>query len=90
MTDSQTDGTPMESVIREYIGREVTTMPDPIPIKDDTPLIQSGILDSLSILKLVLFLEEKFGVKVSSGDVIPGNFETVQTICKYLRSKREI
>ena len=34
----------------------------PSELTDDTPLITSGILDSIATLKLVTFLEERFGI----------------------------
>jgi len=33
-------------------------------------------------------LEEKFGIKVAPEEVVRENFETVGTICQYLRGKR--
>jgi acyl carrier protein len=86
MTENPREGSSMESDIIDYINREGSAKPDS-PIKEDTALIESGILDSLSILKLVLFLEDRFKVKVSPEDVVPENFETVQAICRYLRSR---
>jgi acyl carrier protein len=82
------DGTASaESVIREYITREVVARPGLPPVENDTKLIESGILDSLSVLNLVLFLEKKFGVKVAPEDIVQENFETVERIIKYLRDK---
>ena len=43
-------------------------------------LINTGILDSLGIMKLILFLEEKFSVKITDEDLIPENFESIRTI----------
>jgi acyl carrier protein len=79
----------MESVIADYINREGSSKPDMPPVTKDTALIESGIIDSLSMLKLVVFIEERFSVKVPAEDVVPENFETVEAICRYLRSKRQ-
>lgn len=74
----------MESVINAYISRELANKPELLPLKNDTSLLESGILDSLSLLKLVLFLEEQFGVAVGAEDLVPENFETINAICAYL------
>ena len=50
-------------------------------------LIDSGILDSLGIMKLILFLEEKFSVKITDEDLIPENFESIQTINLLVQKK---
>ena len=38
----------------------------PSELTDRTPLITGGILDSISTLKLVVFLEEHFGIRVEA------------------------
>jgi acyl carrier protein len=80
----------MELVINEYISRELVNQPELLPLKNDTSLLASGILDSLSVLKLVLFLEEQLGVVVAAEDLIPENFETVEAICVYLRAQQQV
>ncbi len=46
----------------------------------NTPLLESGLLDSIRIVNLVDFLELKFGVKVNDEDLVAENFESVQTV----------
>lgn len=77
----------METVINDYISREFVRDDALLPLTDDTPLLESGILDSLSLLQLVVFLEERFGITVGDADLLPQNFETVNTICAYLRAR---
>lgn len=48
----------------------------------DTELIESGILDSLSILSLVTELEEQFNVEISDEAIIAQNFATIQDIAQ--------
>lgn len=76
----------MESVIIAYISHELIYEPEQLPLKNDTPLLESGILDSLSLLKLLVFLEEEFKVPVDEFELIPENFNTVNAICAYIRS----
>jgi len=79
----------MESLINAYIIRELVSKPKSLPLKNDTLLFESGILDSLSLLKLVLFLEQQFGVKVPPEDMVPENFKSIDAICTYFRSKQK-
>ncbi len=76
----------MESVIITYISHELIREPEQLQLKNDTPLLESGILDSLSLLKLLVFLEEEFKVPVDEFELIPENFNTVNAICAYIRS----
>ena len=77
----------METVIKDYISRELVRDPALLPVADETSLLESGILDSLSLLQLVVFLEGRFGITVGDADLLPENFATVNTICAYLRTR---
>jgi acyl carrier protein len=76
--------------INDYICRELVSKPESLPLKNDTSPLASRILDLLSVLKLVLFLEEQFGVVIAPEDLIPENFETVATLCSYLRARQQL
>jgi len=77
----------METVINDYIGREFVQDPALLPLADDASLLDSGILDSLSLLRLVVFLEERFGITMGDADLLPENFASVNAICAYLRAR---
>ena len=77
----------METVINEYISQELVRDPALLPLADETPLLDSGILDSLSLLRLVIFVEERFGVTIGDdADLLPEAFASVNTICAHLRA----
>ena len=77
----------METVISHFISHELVKNPALLPLTAKTPLVESGILDSLSLLQLVVFLEERFGITVGDADLLPQNFASVNTICAYLRAR---
>jgi acyl carrier protein len=43
-------------------------------------LIESGIIDSLGILRLLEYLESKFSINISDEELIPENFESIEAI----------
>lgn len=43
-------------------------------------LLASGVLDSLLLIDLVLYIERVFGVTLESNDVTPANFRTIETL----------
>jgi acyl carrier protein len=77
----------METAINDYISREFVRDPALLPLADDASLLDSGILDSLSLLRLVVFLEERFGITMGDADLLPENFASVNAICAYLRAR---
>jgi acyl carrier protein len=62
---------------------------DPANLTDETELKESGILDSLSTLKLVTFLEEQFQVEFEADDLDPGNLSSLASIEQLVKSKQE-
>jgi acyl carrier protein len=81
------EGSRVESVVNDYISREIVQDPALLPLSNDTSLLETGILDSLSLLQLVVFLEERFKITVGEADLLPEHFDTVNTICAYLRTQ---
>ncbi|HTU75698.1 MAG TPA: acyl carrier protein [Trebonia sp.] len=77
----------MESVVNDYISREIVQDPALLPLSNDASLLEGGILDSLSLLRLVVFLERQFNITVGESDLLPQNFDNVSTICTYLRAQ---
>jgi acyl carrier protein len=56
-------------------------------LKADDELLSSGIIDSLGILRLVAFVEERFGVQMPDEDVVFENFHSVNAIADYLETR---
>ena len=77
----------MESVINDYSSREIVQDQAVLPLSNDTSLLKGGILDSLSLLRLVVFLQERFQLTVDETDLLPENFDSVDAICAYLRAR---
>ena len=76
----------MEAVINDYISRELVQESSLLPLENTTQLLETGILDSLSLLRLVMFVQDEFGIVVGDLDLVPEHFATVDDICAYLRS----
>ena len=79
----------MEAVINDYISRELVQDASLLPLDNTTELLETGILDSLSLLRLVMFVQDQFGIVVDDLDLVPEHFASVDDICAYLRSRAE-
>jgi acyl carrier protein len=71
----------LSAKIKEFIMTEVNPELGLTQIDDGEPLIESGIVDSLGVLKIMSFLDETFGVDLSSEEIKLENFRDVRTIC---------
>lgn len=63
--------------LTDYLERQASQRGTPLKIMPDTALIDGGVIDSLSIFKLILFIEDSFGVMVEAEDIVVENFETL-------------
>jgi acyl carrier protein len=79
---------PIRQSIHAYILREFLPGEDPSELTDDTPLITGGILDSISTLKLVTFLEDEFGVTVEAYEAGVDNLDSVGQITRLIAGKK--
>ncbi len=54
----------------------------------DTPLFESGIIDSMGFIKLLAFLEKNCGVSLDMSEITMENFRTINNICEKINSKQ--
>jgi acyl carrier protein len=49
-------------------------------ITAETPLLSSGLLDSMGVVMFAAFVEERFGLRLSDGDLRAGGLETIAQV----------
>jgi acyl carrier protein len=79
----------IERIVRDYILREFLPGEDPSELTGETPLITGGILDSISTLKLVVFLEERFGITVEAHEAGVEHLDSVGQIAGLIAEKKK-
>lgn len=77
----------VKTAVHAYILEEFLPGEDPAELTDSTPLITGGILDSISTLKLVTFLEERFDVVVEAHEAGVEHLDTIADIARLVASK---
>lgn len=60
---------------------------EPEDIGKDTSLFQDRILDSLNLVMLIGFLEEKFAIKIKTAEVSIENLDTVAKMITLIEKK---
>ena len=74
--------------IRQYILSEFLPGEKASNLRDETPLRTSGILDSISTLRVVSFVEERYGIQVEAHEAGVENFDSIAAIASFVQSKR--
>jgi len=77
----------IEADIRSYILEEFLPGEDAANLQRDTPLISSGVLDSLATLKLVSFLEESFRVELAAHEVGEHNLDSIARMGEFITAR---
>jgi acyl carrier protein len=80
--------TKIASVLREFILATYLPGESPDTLDDETPLVTSGILDSLAVLGLASFIHERFGVELEFHETSVEQFNRIRDIASTVVRKR--
>ena len=78
----------IQSKIERFIIEDLLVGGDRQSIAPNEPLITSGVIDSLGMLRLITFLEQDFNITIGDGDVLGSNFETVEKIAAFVQARQ--
>ena len=78
---------PSKEKIRSYIAENILFSDNGYPYPDDASFLEEGIVDSMGIMELVMFVEENFGITVDDDDLVPDNFDSVSRLAAYVTQK---
>jgi acyl carrier protein len=77
----------IKKTIKEYILSEFLPGETADNLTESTPLVTGGVLDSIATLKLVSFLEERYGIQVEAHEADVDNLNTIADIARFVQSK---
>ena len=78
-----------QDTIKEFIVDTLLVASDRTDVGADEPLTSTGLIDSLGMLRLIMFLEEQLQVQVDDGDVGEENFGTLSRIAAFVDRKQQ-
>ncbi|MBK8900845.1 MAG: acyl carrier protein [Anaerolineaceae bacterium] len=79
----------IETKIERFLVEEILLGDRQTKIDPDQMLIEAGILDSLTLLRLITFVEDQFGVMVDDGEVVPDNFQSIRMTSAFIEKKMQ-
>jgi acyl carrier protein len=84
LSEPQVDLSSMKSFIRAELIYE-----DDQDFDENTNLIQRGIVDSMSLVRLISFIEEQYDIRVQDEDIVPEHFSSLNTIANFIARRRK-
>lgn len=78
----------IEKDVHGFILNEFLPGEDPAELTPSTPLITGGILDSITTLKLVVYLEEHFGITVEAHEAGVEHLDSIRQIAELVAEKK--
>jgi acyl carrier protein len=75
-----------KEIIREFIQTEIIRQKNASALSNSVSLIETGVIDSLSIQILISYLEKKFSIRITDDQIVPENFETIEAINKLVQT----
>jgi acyl carrier protein len=78
----------IKSTVKTFILSEYLPGEDPAALTDITPLMTTGILDSIAVLKVVTFLENQFGIVIQPHEAVVENLNTLSDIERFVVLKK--
>ena len=77
-----------KATVKQFVVQKFLRKNGSTSISSEESLLDTGLIDSLGIFQLVTFLEQQFNIEVTDEDIVPENFETIDSIVSFINTKR--
>ena len=75
--------------IRDFLIEEARWDGTRAELTDELALIETHLIDSMMLLRLVAWLESEYGISIGDADVVPSNFGSIKRISGLIAAKLE-
>jgi D-alanine--poly(phosphoribitol) ligase subunit 2 len=73
----------MKNKLRDFVFQELIFIPDPVQFGDDDDLLEAG-LNSMGIMRLILFIENEYGVTLPDTEIEPDNVQSFNALQQWI------
>jgi acyl carrier protein len=56
-------------------------------LRDDEPLLSSGLIDSFHLMDLAMLVEDEFGVRIDDSELNPESFDTIAQLVQLIQAR---
>ena len=87
MSTAATTAPEIKASVKAFILEKFLPGEDPEMLEETTPLITGGVLDSISTVELISFLEEQYGIEFGAHEMSADYLDTLNQIAETVQSK---
>lgn len=77
----------IKDALRTFILNNYLFTDDASALADNQSFLDSGIIDSMGVMEIVLFVEQEFGIAIEDADITPENLDNLNSICALIQRK---
>jgi len=74
--------------LSQYIAAKILKQPKRV-VREDEPLISSGLIDSFSLVDLALYVEDQFGVHLDDSELNAAAFDTLGQLDNLIQQRQD-
>lgn len=86
----QTQDSEIITRVRGFIQDNFLYMHSDFKLADDDRLLERGVMDSMSIVEMIMFIETEFGVQAMEDEISETNFGSLASIARFIGDKRSV
>jgi len=80
----------IQEKLTHYLLTEVAADLGKDSLSPDDDLLEMGVIDSMGIMSLISFMEEKFDITIEEQEIVPDNFQTIGNMERFVIQKKEV
>ncbi len=74
--------------IRDFVLEELLIGDVSAMVADDDSFLETGAIDSTGVLEVVMFIEQKYELKVLDREMVPENLDSVNRLVQFVLRKK--
>lgn len=87
MIDKRAD---IKKEMKEFIINNYLLGSKDIQLNDNDSFLEKGIIDSIGVIELTNFIQDKYNIKIEVPEIIPDNLDTLNNLERYITKKLKI
>jgi acyl carrier protein len=76
--------------VRSFVQENFLYMHTNFELADDDRLLEKGVIDSMSIVEMISFIEKEFGVYAQEEEISDANFGSLSGIARFVGEKQSV